>query len=305
MSDPDFLASGLMETLSNWGRWGVEDQRGTLNLITPDRTCAAATLVIEGRSVSCSRRLAPRTGRPPGREYLHFMLHSGESAPLHGFATADDWFAFGVHGVDFTHLDAHSHLFWDGRMYNDRPASLCTHAKGALVGGVESAFSGIVGRGVLIDVPELTGQAWSRPEEPVTPEMLTSWCVEKQVTVQSGDTLFVRMGRDRWEAAGETIGGATGSPGLHASCLPWLKEHDVSVLVSDVISDVMPSGADMVLPIHVVGLVAMGMWLVDNADLAELSETCAALGRYEFFSTIAPLSVNKSTGSLVNPIAVF
>jgi len=303
--EAETLASTYVESLSNWGRWGEEDQKGTLNLITPERIRAATQLVTEGTSVSCSRRLAPLAGRAPGREYLHFMLSSGESAPTEGFAAASDWIAFGIHGVDFTHLDAHAHLFWDGKMYNNRPASLCTSTKGALAGGVEPAFNGIMGRGVLVDAPELLGKEWLDPAEGLTPDMLSQWCEQKDLSVEPGDTLFIRTGRDRWEAAGETIGGAKGSPGLHASCLPWLKDRDVSVLVSDVISDVMPSGVDIVLPIHVVGLVAMGMWLVDNADLGELSRTCARLGRYEFLSTITPLAVNKATGCLVNPITTF
>ena len=287
--------------LSNWGRWGDDDQAGTLNLITPDRVKAAGRLIQRGITVSCSRPLHVRT-----KEYHHFMTKSGEAAPAEGLAIASDWFGMGCHGFDYTHLDAHSHVIWDGQMYNGRPAALCTTEKGALAGGVEPAFGGISGRGVLVDGPRIAGVDWLPPRHGLGVEDLDAWFERHEIEIVPGDLLFLRTGRDRWEAEGVRTDGVEGFPGLEPECLPWLREKDISVLVSDVISDVMPTRTGAArLPIHAVGIVAMGLWILDNAELGALAETCAEIGRYAFYVTIAPLQVTHATGCPVNPIAVF
>jgi kynurenine formamidase len=191
-------------------------------------------------------------------------------------------------------------------MYNGRDAALCTTARGALACGIEPAFEGVLGRGMLIDGPALRGKDWLDPGEALYPADLDAWLAQCGLEPRSGDVLWVRTGRGRLETTGRTYNiRSDGSPGLHASCLPWLREHDIAMLVSDVANDVFPSGYQLLDPIHLVGIVAMGLWLVDNAGMEKLSQVAAELGRYEFLSTVVPLALRRSTGSPVNPIAVF
>jgi|SRR6185437_3088250 len=301
---------GYVDDLSNWGRWGTTDTRGTLNFVTDDTTAAAGRLIASGRSVGLARPLSIRpTGSKRGPHYFHVMTGSGELAPAEGAGVARDWFGVGCHGFECTHLDAHSHIFWNGKMYNDRDASDCSIEGGAASGGIEPWGDGLATRGVLVDGPEIRGKACLDPGEGLYPEELDQWYDDKGITRRSGDLLFVRTGRDRWGEGGvakpETV---HESPGLHGSCLPWLSQREVAVLAGDGTNDALPSGAsvlDVYGPIHVVGLVAMGLWLVDNAELGELSRVCAEAGRYEFFTTIAPLRLRRATGCPVNPIAIF
>lgn len=294
------------ETLSNWGRWGSDDEAGTLNLITPERRVRATGLVRSGVTVSCSRLLAPRPSPYVGYEFTHRMNASGEGAPSQGAGHATDWFGLSFHGFDHTHLDAHSHLFWDGKMYNGRDARLCTTERGALVGGVESALGGISGRGLFVDGPALRGKQFLEPGEAIGPADLDDWLDRWSVETEPGDTLWVRTGRDAAIAAGADFDQGQGSPGIDPAALPWLREHDTAVLVSDVANDVRPSPySEVPDPVHLVSIVAMGMWLVDNADMGELSRVAAEHERIEFFSMIVPLALRRSTGSPVNPIAHF
>jgi kynurenine formamidase len=295
------------KSLSNWGRWGDDDEAGTLNLITPQRTAHASSLVTEGLSISCSRPLSPKPERYVGYEYTHRMNASGEAAPAHGPGHATDWFGLSFHGFEHTHLDSHSHLFWDGLMYNGRSSKLCTTARGALFGGVEAALNGVIGRGIMFDGPRFRNKPWLEAGDAVMPAELDASFAGQGIDPGPGDILWVRTGRDAAEAAGAAYDqGADGSPGLSAACLPWLREKDIAVVLCDVANDVRPSPYEMVPdPVHLVGIVAMGLWLVDNARMAELARACARTGRYEFLSVIVPLALRRATGSPVNPIAVF
>lgn len=298
---------GWMKTLSNWGRWGDQDEAGTLNLITPERRARAAALVSEGTSISCSRYLAPRPSPWVGFEFTHRMNASGEGAPPAGPSVATDWFGLSFHGYDHTHLDSHAHVFWDGKMYNGRDASLCTTRRGAVAGSVEPAVPGILTRGVLVDAPLIRNKPWLEPGEGLGPQELNDWFTGVGVEVQPGDALFLRTGRFAAEAAGAAYDqGLDGSPGMEAECLPWLHDKGIAVSICDVAHDVRPSRYEtMTTPIHSVGIVAMGLWLVDNADLEAVAAHCKRSGRYAFFSAVVPLALRRSTGSPVNPIAVF
>lgn len=295
----------LFDALSNWGRWGNDDQRGTLNLLSHEKTLAAIGLVRSGEVVGCARPLAPRAASMPALAMLHMMTSSGEAAPEKGMGSGTDWIGLGLHGFEHTHVDAHSHVFWDGKMYNGRPASLCSTERGALAGGIEPLFSGAASRGVLVDAPSLRGKEWLGPSEALLPAELDRWFDSIGLEPEPGDFLFVRNGRDRWEAARELVS-TQSLPGMDASCLTWLHEKGIAVLISDVIHDRLPSGFEQVpFPIHCVGIVAMGLWLVDNAELGSLAETCRELGRFEFLATLTPIPIRRATGSLVNPLALF
>jgi kynurenine formamidase len=167
-------------------------------------------------------------------------------------------------------------------------------------------MKGIVGRGILVDGPRIRHKEYLEPGEGILPQELDSWFRDRNLTPEPGDALWVRTGRDAAERADPYDQGADGSPGISAECLPWLRENDIAVLITDVATDVRPSSYERVPdPVHLVGIVAMGLWIVDNADMGKLAETCESQGRYEFLSIIVPLALRRSTGSPVNPIAAF
>jgi kynurenine formamidase len=291
----------LFNAVSNWGRWGFGDTLGTLNLVTTETTRRAVALVQTGQAVGCSRPVGLRKTTMPADNLLHLMSKSGEDSPDSGEGAATDWVGVGLHGFSFTHLDAHSHVFWDGKMYNGRDKALVTTERGALAGGLEPTFNGIVTRGVLVDGPELLGVSVLAAGTVLQPNDLKAWFERTGVLPEPGDVLFVRTG------FGEQSLGTDERPtsGLSARCMPMLRDADIAVLASDGVNDAQPSGFEPVqAPVHLLGLVSMGLWIIDNASLSELARTCHREGRYEFLTMIAPVPFRRATGSLVNPIAV-
>lgn len=294
----------LFDKLSNWGRWGPDDQLGTLNLITPRKRVQAADLVTEGISVSCALPLNTRGGPDNPNPVVHLMTAAGDVEPAWG---SGDYFAIAPHGIAHTHLDALCHIFYRGKMYNDRPAALVT-SRGAAFNSIESGKDGIVSRGVLLDIPRAAGKEWLEPGEAIYTDDLEAAEKMCHVRVEEGDVLLVRTGRHKRAASrqGRDAGFAAGFAGLDATTLPWLHSRGVAVLGCDGISDVMPSGmGGGGQPIHMVAIPSIGVHIIDNADLEELAETCARLGRWEFMLTIAPLRLLRGTASPVNPIALF
>lgn len=296
----------LCAPLSNWGRWGVDDELGTVNLLTEQRAAAAAGRVRLGRVVALGRvlRTAPAPDNP--QPLLHLMKSSGESAPALGGAHASDWLGLAYHGSATTHVDAHSHQFWNGQMYNGRPAADVSTRAGANSGSVEALARGLVGRGVLVDMPRALGREWLEPGEGIGPDDLDRATAVQGVVITAGDLVLVRTGRDaRAAAIGVLDPLRQGGPGLVMQCLAWLRRHDVAVLGSDVQSDVMqPDGAPHPMPIHAGALAVLGLPLLDNLVLEELSRMCAQLQTWEFLLTVAPLALRRATGSPVNPLAV-
>jgi kynurenine formamidase len=292
---------GYLTSLSNWGRWGDDDVRGTLNLIGPEQVRAASECVREGIVVHCGRQISAKHGPDNPSPLMHHMMASGTEAPPEGFGSAYDWFGMGIHGHSFTHLDALGHVFWDGKQYNGRSSSEVQTLRGAISGSIEPAAKGVVTRGVLFDVPRALGREFLDPGEQITPKVLEQCEVATGLSVGKGDALLVRIGRDSLPGGGESNGWA----GLHASCLPWLHEREISILGSDSANDVSPSGfSTMRVPIHVVGIVAMGLWLLDNALLDPLASACNEAQRWSFLFSMAPLDLKNTTGSPVNPLAV-
>ena len=297
MAAADVLA--FHETLSNWGRWGDDDQRGTLNLITPEVTTAAAATVQTGRTVSCARPLNTKAAVDNPNPVTHHMIGTVTEG---GGA---DYFAVAPHGFATSHIDALCHIFWDGKLYNGYPAETVT-AHGATRLGIHHLHAGIVTRGVLLDIPALRGVDALEPGEPVFPEDLEGAEVRAGLRVRSGDALMVRTGRWGWRDTHGPWDFSTLAAGLDASCLPWLRERDVATLGSDGVSDVLPSRVEgVVMPIHMVVIPAMGVHLLDNLDLDALAAACADEQRWEFLLTVAPLVLRRGTASPVNPIAVF
>ncbi|HSB41189.1 MAG TPA: cyclase family protein [Methylomirabilota bacterium] len=302
-----------LKTLSNWGRWGSEDELGTVNLITPAKRQAAARLVTRGLSVSCARPITTDITPDTTIQPMRFMVDSGEgrdtASPerLLERRGAAEFIGMVFHGYTITHVDAPSHYFWDGKLYNGRSCNAVTSREGATVSSVEVLRDGVVSRGVLLDVAGTRGAPWLEGGVGVMPEDLEAAEKAAGVRVESGDILLVRTGYyARRLAEGPVSPLRAGSPALHAACCPWLRERGVAMVGTDTHNDVHPQPyPSMGNSFHVVCLVAMGLWLIDNASLEDLARTAAELGRWEFLLAVAPLRLRNVTGSPVNPIAVF
>jgi kynurenine formamidase len=313
MSEPNHIPTQdeVVEYLTgprrNWGRWGENDQRGTINLITPDTRVAAARHVVSGRAVSLSRPLPTDAGPHNTQPVQHWWRRS---AWKHGGGTTVDYLGLYCHGVTMTHLDALCHTWEEGGGYNGRPPEDIGF-DGAHFGGIEQWADGIVARGVLLDVPRHRGVDYVTQDEPVHGWELESILRRRSIELQPGDAICVYSGRDAWQSAnrdqpyGRWIGpsGEIERPGLHASCLPFLRDHDVSVLVWDML-DHWPDGYEVPFTIHAT-IYAYGLALLDNAQLEPLAKACAEEGRDDFMLVIAPLVAVGGTGTPVNPIALF
>lgn len=299
----------IFAEVSNWGRWGESD-RGALALITPERRAAGAALVRTGAAVSLAHDLSTEATVETPQPAQHQMLACGEHRMIpgiDGYEASRDFIGTEVHGMGVSHLDALCHMFVRGQMFNGLSASLVTEA-GAERNTIMAAAEGIVGRGVLLDVARTRGVDHVTPEQPVTAEDLSATEAHQGSAVGAGDLLLVSTGRAaRREANGGDLNPFVSLAGLHPDCLRWLRQRDVALLCSDGISDPMPAGKipGWPFPIHQVAITAMGLMLVDNLRLDDLLATCAALGRWEFLLSIAPLRIPGGTGCPVNPIAIF
>jgi kynurenine formamidase len=297
----------LLERVSNWGRWGTDDQRGALNYITDAKRAAAARLVQSGACVSLARPLLTTPARDNPVPVTHLMIRSGQTGhPLGSFGCAD-YFAIEPHGLATTHLDALCHHFWRGKLYNGFDANEIDF-QGAHKCAIDVARDGIISRGVLIDIPKIRNVKWLEPGEAIYPADLEAAERDHRVTVGEGDVMLLRTGRFtlRRDQGANAIAGFK-MPGLHASCLPWLHERKIAVLGSDAVSDVLPTPYDapLKMPIHTGTLVMMGVHLLDNAELDGLAERCARLARYEFMFSLLPLVLERGTASPANPVALF
>ena len=289
----------LMEELSNWGRWGEEDQLGTLNLITPQKRKEAASLVRKGISVSMARPImlekTPDNDSP--------LEHNMVLLPDETNAWAVDSFTMLFHGLSHSHIDALCHLSHEGKYYNG--ASIAdVNANGCSAVGIDNLGTGILTRGVLMDIPRLKGKPWLEPGEAVYVEDLEAWEKMAGIKVTSGDAVILNTGRwARREAKGAWAGDFSG---LHYTTVKWLRERDVAVVGTDAGLDVFPSGIESDgAPTHRLVLVALGMPVLDTMDLTAVSLTANELKQWTFMLSAAPLRIPGGTGSPINAIATF
>lgn len=290
-----------MIELSNWGRWGKEDQLGAINLITPAKRKQAAALVKEGVSISLARDPQTEKAIDNPSPYQHTMIR----IPVGDSGAAMDNYSVSYHGLAHTHLDSLCHVFYQGKMYNGFSQQEVTE-EGCGKEDIHNLKEGIFTRGILIDIPRLKGVPYLEPGTPIYPEDLEEWEKKTGIRVSSGDVLFVRTGRWARRAALGPWNVMGNSAGLHPSVARWLKERDVAMIGGDGASDRTPSGIEGVaFPIHRLALVGLGVHMFDNCDLEALSEAAARYNRWEFLLTVAPLPVPGGTGSPVNPIATF
>lgn len=299
---PDEVAR-YFDLCSNWGRWGPEDSAGTINLITAEKRRRAAALVRTGRAVSIAHPLNT-VGGPGNWNPAQHWVRTGADFSV-------DYIGLLFHGYATTHIDALCHIFWQGQMYNGRPASEVT-SLGARAGAVDAWKDGIVTRGVLLDIPRLRGTEYVTLDAPVRGWELEAAAEAQGTPLEPGDAVLVYSGRTAFYAANPgSTPGVQPSPGLHADTAPVLKRHDIALLGWDMM-DARPSGYAIFDdppraggPVHVLAIVFMGLPLLDNANLDPLARACREEGRWEFMLTVAPLNVRGGTGSPVNPIALF
>ena len=296
----------LMEELSNWGRWGADDQLGAANLITPAKRLEANSLVTEGITVSLAHRLLTDEADDVPRPFERRMLGLPDPTVEPVFrGGVSDSYSISYHGYSHSHLDSLCHILYKGQMYNGVSQETITE-DGCSNASIVNLQGGVVTRGVLIDIARLKGVPYLEPGTPIYVEDLEAWEEMAGVTVSPGDAIFIRTGRWARRADVGPWAVARQAAGLHASTMPWVKARDVSFLGSDAAADVVPSQVEGVgLPVHLLTIVAMGVDLFDNQDLEALAETAARLNRWEFMLVAGPLAVETGTGSPINALAIF
>ena len=289
----------LFDRCSNTGRWGPDDELGTLNYITDAHRRSAAALVRHGRIVSIGRDLSTSPDRLNTDPLRHRMLFDSTDP-----VSALDSFELAPHGFAVTHLDAITHVFWRGRGYNGRTSADLLSPQGLRTGSIFAQRDGIVTRGVLLDVTAARGVPFLEPGAPVTADDLDAAERRSGTTVGTGDAVFVHIGLERRESEQGTEDPGHRA-GLDATCLPWLHDHEVAVYSGDCVEQIPYPSSVVPLPLHQIGLVAMGLVLLDCPRLTGLVDTCTELGTAEFLFTAAPLRIPGGTGSPVNPVCLF
>jgi len=285
---------GYFDKLNNWGRWGSDDRRGTLNLMTPQKRQAAMQLARGGRVVSLARDITPH----PQLDYQ--MLYPGERACSD---VGKDYFGMVFHGTAFTHMDALCHVSYNGRLYNGQPFETNLSVAGAAWGALDPWFEGIATRGVLLDVAAGRPEGYVTTGKPVTPADLDEAAQRANLQLEPGDVVVLRSGRALYEAH---IGPYTSGPrpGLHIACLEWLRSRDVAALSWDM-HDEQPVGyGNLGFGVHL-AIPLLGLCLIDNTYPERLVQACAEEGRSEFLYVTSPLRLVGGTGCPVNPLAIF
>jgi len=299
----------LFSKVSNWGRWGPGDERGTLNYITPDHVRAASALVRLGRTVSLSLPINTVAGPDNPRPAVHYMVRTFDiPSPRGATQSATDFMGSEVHGNCQTHIDALCHNAYKGRLYNGKPTDSVT-SQGATILDIRTYAHGVVGRGVLLDIPRLRGVKWLEPGEAVTREELEASERAQGVFLQEGDIFLFRTGHHRRRlelGSWDSDYGGEGRAGLHATAMLLLHERKVAAFLPDGDGETVPGHVEGVgSPIHALQIAAMGMACADNLQFEDLIGECAQAGRWEFMVVAAPLRLPGGTGSLFNPIAIF
>lgn len=295
----------LYERLRDATRQGPDDRRGALNFLTPARVAAAAREVTSGRTVSLAAPVETREGPDSPEPAAHRMTGPDpDDIGADGLFFARDRIAMNVHGDADSHLDALCHVLYDGELYNGVPADSVT-PEGATALTVDVVRDGIVGRGVLLDIPRLRDVSWLEPGDHVTAGDLVAAEARQGVRVGAGDVLLVRVGHRRRRRELGAWDAARARAGFHPTAMEFLAERRVSALGSDGNNDTAPSAVDGVaFPVHVLAVHAMGMHLMDYLQFEDLAPVCEEQGRWSFLCVVAPLRLPAATGSPVNPIAV-
>ena len=317
VAQPDEPADDATELLrdyigscSNWGRWGPDDELGALNLVGPDQVRRAAGLVRAGRPISLTLPY-DQNGPQAGGGYRPNPLllvtatgtdHASGQRDLRGFGYSDDIVFMPTQCG--TQWDSLSHIFWQGRMYNGRPAESVT-SSGAAQNGIENFTGRIVMRGVLLDAARHRGVTSLQPGDAIGPDEVDAILAANGIAVDPGDAVIVRPGfmAERRGAWGDFAGGD--APGLSLHMAPWLRDHQVAAVVTDTWGiEVRPNEIDYFQPLHLVSLVHGGLAFGEMFDLDLLAEDCAADGVYEFMFVASPLPITGASGAPVSGLAI-
>lgn len=290
----------LFEKVNNAGRWGADDQLGTLNFITDTKRVAAAALVRTGRALSIGRDLSTAQSANNPSPVRHTMCYQS-----HYPIGAVDALCLDMHGFALTHLDAVAHVYRGEDVYNKRKAADVALPGGLTFADMLAQKDGIFTRGVLLNIAAARGVDWLTPDEGVYAADLEAAEKHQQVRVESGDCILVYTGLQKREAAEgpENLGQRVG---IMPDAVRWMHEREISVYTGDCV-DAFPNpyGARYAIYFHALALAAMGLVLLDIPALEPLVELCDTLDRSDFLLTMAPLRIKGGTGSPVNPIAVF
>lgn len=298
----------LFHEVSNWGRWGSDDEKGTLNFLTPAMVARSAKLVRTGKSVSMARPVDTVPSAENTSPALHHMTRGydvdGENEI--GIQYSADFLGCACHGCAHSHFDALCHIAYKGRLYNNRPASLVT-SQGAKMMDITQYSHGVIGRGVLLDIPRLRNVKWLEPGDAVMAEELEAAETGQGVKLEEGDIFVFRVGHYRRRAElGPWDVDTVGRAGLHPSAMKLLHERKIAAFFPDGDGEVIPSPVNSTsAPIHALQIASMGLACADSLQLEEVSQECDRLGNWEFMAMASPLRLPGGTGSLVNPIAIF
>lgn len=310
----------LSRKYSNWGRWGADDQLGTLNHVTPELVARASASIRSGKRISLGLNFdqnGPQSGGGFGGRFnpIHLMFRDG--GDIANGTVIDEFYGGNdrhIRGTDDmiimplqsgTQWDALGHIFFDGHMYNGRTPQAVT-SKGATFGDIAQAKHQIAGRGVLLDVARLKGVDALEPGYAITAEDLEACEAAQGVTVGRGDFVMIRTGQ-MGERKGDWKDYSAGSaPGLGFSSIPWVAEREIAAVATDTWGmEVLPNESpDVFQPLHCVFLVAMGLFVGEIFDLEDLAADCAEDGQYDFFFCAPPLPFTRAVGSPVNPMAI-
>ena len=286
----------LFKQVSNWGRWGKDDQLGSVNLITPAKRRQALALPKTGESVSLAHNPLTEKAEDNSSPFEHTMLRGNNM----------DHYAVSYHGYAHSHIDALCHILYKDQTYNGYARAEVNTDKGCTKLGIEQLKNGVITRGVLVDIARLRGVEYLEPGTPIYVEDLEAWEKKAGVKIEPGDALLLRTGRWARRARLGPWNVGRNAAGLHASVAPWIKARGVALVGSDDAEDVTPSMVEGVaLPVHTLFITAMGINLLDNQDLEALGETAARLNLWTFMLTIAPVPVTGGTGFPLNAIATF
>lgn len=294
----DAELEAMFRRCSNAGKWGPNDELGTLNYITPAKRIATAKLVKTGEVISAARDLKTQASKTNAQPVVHTM------APIDNGPAATDSFSIAPHGMVVTHMDALCHFSWTDQYYNGRKRSETLTASGAKWGSIYAQRHGIFTRGVLLDVAAARGVRWYNPDEYVTAADFEAAEKRQRVRVGSGDAIFLRTGMERMEAEqGEQD--IYPRAGMHAECAEWMHDRQVSVYGGDCIEKLPYPSESFTSAVHMIVLASMGLPILDWPALTELAATCERLQRWDYLLTTAPLRLPGGTSSPINPLCLF
>lgn len=294
--------------VSNWGRWGADDRRGTLNLIDTAATARGVAAARQGRAFSLAIPFdedGPQLGFIPGRiNPVRTMIEIDHplTGDRGGFTSSDDKVEMGVQAA--THWDTLAHVSYDGLLYNGVASSTITEAGSDELGA--HRLGPIVTRGILLDVARALGVDHFDDGHPITGTDLDAAVALAGLEVLPGDVICLRTGHMHWLRVGDKMHYATTTPGPSTQSVEWFRDHDVAAVATDtlVFECWPPEDPEVLLPVHLLHLRDIGLLQGQNWALDALAADCAADGQYDFLLTATPLPFTRALGGPVAPTAV-